>query len=207
MAESFTELGNDALHHLGISKTIADLDTDTTLAGTTLRRFQRKARDSTLRCRDWSFARYFPTLTLVTDTDDDDHVNDEWGYAYRYPSDALCIRKILSGTRMEGKSGRIPFMECRDDSGLLILTDQQEAVAQATYKLEDPTTYPPDFELALSLRWAALISSALIAGDPKKLGERAMRMFAYEFGMAASNSLNEEQLDQDPTDELTAARE
>lgn len=197
-----TEISNLALSHLGIDKEIANLDTENSVEARACRRFYELARNATLRDHAWPFASKISELGLV-----EEDPNDEWGYSYRYPSDCLNFRRILSGMRNDSAQSRVPYKIIQDSSGLLILTDQSNADCEYTIIATDTLRYPPDFVNALSLRLAAYAAPKITAGTNLKLGDRAMQMYVFEISVAKSNGVNEEQSDQVPESEFIRARE
>ncbi|TXH59160.1 MAG: hypothetical protein E6Q97_00415 [Desulfurellales bacterium] len=201
VSASRTLIANLALGHIGIGRVLTDLETDTTENGETCRLFFDNELENTLRDFKWPFATKIATLGLVEETP-----TTEWAYSYRYPSDCLEVRRVLSGSRNDSRQSRVPYIITRDSTGLLIYTDAADAEIEYTMTETDATRYPPDFIKALSLRLAAYIAPRLTAGDPFKLGERAMRLYAYELSKAQSNAANEEQPDEPPESEFTRGR-
>jgi len=185
---STTEIANLALSHLGVGKEIADLDTEASQEASSCRRFFAIARDATLRDFPWPFATKFVTLGLI-----EADPTDEWSYSYRYPSDCLMVRRILSGLRNDNRQSRQPFKIVQDSSGRLIYTDEVEASIEYTVLEDDPAKYPPDFTMALSLRLAAYAAPRVTGGDPFKMGQRAMQMYLDEISNARENSAMEQQ--------------
>jgi hypothetical protein len=187
---SETEISNIAISHLGISKEIANLDTEASTEAKACRRFYDICRDTVLRDFNWPFATKSVALGLVGEDP-----TTEWQYSYRYPSDCIKLRRIFSGTRTDTNS-----------SGRLIYTDEQNAVIEYTEKVTDPTHYPPDFILAQSYRLAFMIAPRVSKGDPFKLGPAAYQMYLKMVGEAQANSWNEEQIDKKADSEFITTR-
>src|SRR5687767_6554440 len=87
--------------------------------------FYPDVRDQVLRDFPWPFARKVAVLAVVAGTP------NEWGYQYRYPTDALSIRRILpygvdtaTMGQLEFPSTRIPYSISQDASGRLLWTFQ-----------------------------------------------------------------------------------
>lgn len=192
---------NMALSHLGVAKEIANLETENSQEAAACRRFFAQARDNTLRDYPWPFATKIEALALV-----EEEPNDEWGYSYRVPSDFVRLRRILSGERNDTRQTRVSYRIVRDTAGLLIYTDQENAEIEYTIRETDPTRYPSDFVMALSLRLAAYIAPRLTGGDPFKLGERALQLHEYEIRKAQSSATIEEQADDNPDSEFIRER-
>ena len=198
---STTEICNMALSHLGHGKEINNVDTETSSEASACRRFYEIARLTTLRDFPWPFATKIEELSLV-----EEDPNAEWGFSYRYPPDCLKFRRILSGTRNDTRQTRVPFKIAQDDTGILIFSDTDEADAEFTKDMNDPTVYPSDFVLALSFKLASLIAPRLTAGDPAKLGDRTLQLYMHAIGQARVTAANEEQHEEDPESEFIRAR-
>jgi len=199
---SKTSIANMALSHLGIGKEVANVDTENNQESASCRRFFDIARDSTLRDAPWPFATTRLTLALV-----EADPNDEWAYSYRYPSDCLFFRRILSGVRNDTQDSRTPYKIEGDASGRLIFTDAEDAIAEYTEGVTDTTRFPPDFVMALSLRLAMFISPRLTAGDPFGLGKRTYELYRIEIAKVDATAFNEEQADITPDSEFIRERE
>ncbi len=135
---------NMALRHLGQTKGLEDFDNDQTEAGDGCRIFYPVVLDEVLNGFAWPFATKFDSLVLVSDPTI--AVNPEWFYSYRYPIDAIWIRRLLPASEailpnfagfptstgpgvvpsfqpIETQTSRVKYRISRDDSGLLILTN------------------------------------------------------------------------------------
>lgn len=201
MAASDTEIANLALLHLGVGKEIASLETENSAEANAVRRIYDHARDRMFRDFSWPFTTKMEALTLV-----EEDPNGEWAYSYRYPSDCLMFRRILSGQRQDTRQSRIPYRITSDDDGRLILTDMEDAEAEWTYLVEDVTMYPPDFVMAFSWLIASYIQPRLTTVD-SGLGRRAMEMYMLEVSKAQASSVNEEQAEEPPESEFIRERE
>lgn len=192
---------NLALGHLGVSEEIQNLETERSAAASACRRYITTARDMSLRDFRWPFATAFASLSLV-----EEDPNTEWKYSYRYPSDCLNFRRILSGSRNDSRETRIPYKLASDDSGKLIYTDQYQAVCEYTKMMSNPALWPDDFILMMSYLLASLISPRVTRGDGVKLGDRAFEIYLRSKQAAEVNAENEEQLDEPPEAESIRAR-
>lgn len=214
--ESDTDLCNMAIANLGSQKFIEDLETDKSPAARACRLFFNTALRATFRDFDWPFTTKFVTLTLVTErNENDEHPTDEWTFAYRYPSEALKFRRICSGVRNDDMKTRVPYKIIRDgqeiseqdaSSGCLILTDEEDAKAELTVLREDVERYPDDFKLAFSRRLASYIAPMVTGGDPFKLQEKNLSLYAMDMKMARGNSGNEESVEELPDAEHITCR-
>lgn len=202
MATSKTVIANLALSHLGIGKEIADLDTENSEEANACRRFYEESRDKALRDFNWPFATRIENLTLV-----ETNPNNEWSYSYRYPVNAVGIRRILSGIRNDTRQSRVPYRRTKDATGGLILCDLDSAQVEYTERLEQVELYPSDFVMALSYLLAVYIAPRITSGDPFGLGNKAAQFYSIELSNARANAHNEEQPDAVVESEFVRGRE
>ena len=202
MPSSQIDIVNVALSHLSISKTVAILQTEKTEEAITARLFYDLAREATLRDFPWPFSSRILALALVEESP-----NDEWNYSYRYPSDCLEVRRILSGMRNDTRQSRVPYRILSDEQGTLVYTDTENAEIEYTINAVSPQFYPPDFVMAFSLYMAHLMAPRLTGGDPYKLGQRALGLYDLEINRAVKNAFNEQQIEEPPESEFIRSRE
>lgn len=196
-----TEIANLALSDLGTGAEIAVLETENSTEAEVMRRFYPLSVQVTLRDFPWSFANAYATLALVSEDP-----NDEWGYAYRYPSDCVLLKKILSGVRNDTRKTKVPYEIGKDASGMLIYTDKALAQVKYTALVTDPSKFPPDFKLAVAHRLAAYAASRLCGEDPFKQGPRAMELYLFEISTAKASNSNEQQDEEEPDSEFINSR-
>jgi hypothetical protein len=201
MATSTTAIANLALSHLGVAKTIGNLDTESSSEATACRTFYEECRNIVLRDFEWPFATRYVDLGLVAE-----NPNTEWEFSYRFPSDAEKFRKILSGVRNETNESRVPYILASDDIGKLIYTDQSNATGKYTKKITDVSLFPSDFTMALSLRLAYYIAPRVTRGDPFKLQEKVINNYFIEISRTKATALNEEQSEKEPESEFIRSR-
>lgn len=181
------DIWNTALSHLGISKEVASVD-ESSAEAKACRRFYDTTIKAVLKDYSWPFASKIATLNLITA-----NPNDEWAYSYRYPSDCLFFRRILSGNRNDTELTKIVYAISQDASGLVIYTDAVTAQGEYTVNITDESYFASDFVLAVSYRLAYYMAARLTAGDPFKLGPAAMQNYMIELSRAKANSFNEDQ--------------
>lgn len=192
---------NMALSHLGLSKEIANFDTEKSEEAGACRRYYDEALYRTLRDFYWPFATKIASLALV-----EVDPNTEWAYSYRYPIDCVDVHRILSGDRNDTRQSRVPFKIAQDAAGLLIFTDTTDAEIEYTIKAENPLYYPSDFVMFFSFYLAFLIAPRVTGGDQFKLGDRALKLYVGELMMAKKKALNEGQIDEEPDSEFIRER-
>lgn len=199
---SITDICNMAISHLGISKDIANVTTEQSAEAKACRRFYDIAREAVLKDYNWPFATKVAVLNLV-----ESNPNDEWTYSYRYPSDCLYARRILSGFRDDTELTRIPYKITQDDTGILIYTDRQDAELEYTLNTDNYDIFSADFKLALSYRLAHYIAARLTAGDPYSLGDKCLQKYVLEIQKASANAFNEDKSSLPLTTDSIQARE
>lgn len=192
-----------ALAHLGASKPIADLDVDSTAEARACRIFYEESLKAVLAAFPWSFAKKELVLTRVGSAPT---VN--WRYSYRYPPDCLNFRYIQSGVdRQRTVQNAIKCELSSDATGELIYSDETAPIGVYTKNLTDVSKFPPNFVLAFSLHLAAMIAPMVTAGDPFKLGQRALGMWKIQYTVAANQNANQEQPDERVDSDLIRGRE
>lgn len=199
---SKVQICNMALSHLGVGKEISDIDTERSQEAIACRTFYDTTRKAVLEEFAWPFAKRSVVLGLV-----EEDPNDEWAYSYRYPTDAVKIRKIMNSLRNPAASQRDKFVISSDSSGVLIYSDTEDAEAEYTYNEENTGIFPADFTLALSYRLAMYLAPRLTAGDPFKLGPAAGQHYQMHINKAQVSSLNEETPDLEPESEFIRVRD
>lgn len=194
---SKVEICNVGLSAVGVTVGIASMDEASTEAQECSKIFDL-CRDQVLRDFNWDFARRFVTLNLVAESP-----NSEWTYSYRYPSDCLKVRRIVSGNRREAR--RIPFQLGSDSQGMLIYTDAAEAVVEQTTRIEDTALYPADVAFALGYLIGYRVAKPL-ARDSKEQAA-ARQAYLIEISNARANAGNETGTDELPEAESIRARD
>jgi hypothetical protein len=200
---STTQIANMALAHLGNSKLIASLTENSDLARS-CNAFYETARDKVLEDFNWPFARKFVTLGLVEE--DPTGIDDEWSFSYRYPSDCLMARRLISGIKAEDKDTEYKYIIGSDSQGRLIYTDIEDARLEYTKREDDTAKYPISFTLALSYYLAFLIAPRVTAGDPFGLAKKAETNYIVEIQKSRANSFNEQHKPNQADGEFLTAR-
>lgn len=150
---SKTALCNLALQAMGQRTSLVNVDTDTGMIASELKRAFDTARDATLRGHDWNFALAQAVLAA-------DGTAPPFGFAYRYAWPSGCLRVTRFS---EAHHGRRPLWR---NIGRFIHTDLAaplyiEYVATVT----DTGQCDPLFELALAARLAAMTGVNITGKD------------------------------------------
>lgn len=200
MGWSKTEICNLAISHIGSGEEIANIDEGSEEARA-CKRFFEILRDSTLRNLAWPFATRMRALNLI-----EANPNSEWAYSYKYPVDALYLRRILSGQRTDDRDSMVAFKIINDDAGPILFTDKENAEVEFTLKAEDPSKYPSDFVMCFSLRLGFYIAPRLVGTNALKVRDTIAGIYKMEFSAAAAAASNEEKPDMTIESEIIRAR-
>ncbi len=193
------DIYNMALGHLGVSQTVAST-TEKTAEATACRRFYDNCRDALLRAGGFAFSRKFKALGLV-----EADPTEEWDFSYRYPNDALFLRRILSGARNDSEKSIVPYLIGQDDAGLLLYCDLDAVTIEYTSKCENTAIFPADFVRALSYFLASTIGPSVSKGDLKP-ADRAFKLYQMELGQAIVNATTEDRPDREVADSFSRSR-
>lgn len=193
---SVVEIYNLALAAIGVTRQVAAVDEGSQEAATCTLHYAN-CRDRVLRDFDWPFARRYETLGLVAESP-----NTEWTYSYRYPSSCVNVRRLVGANRADHT--RLFFVLGSDASGKLIYTDEPEAVAVITARIEDSEIFDPGFVNALAFLLASRVGGPL--SRDAKLVTLAREQYIAELAAARSNAANEGQRDAPPDAESISAR-
>lgn len=188
MAVSKAQICNLALAHINQTESqIANLDTDKGNTASQCRIHYDIAREFVLADHPWNFAG---KRVALADLGNPPAI---WTYRYDYPSDALRIRAIQPPTR---QSNPIVFKVEDDgtDSGLCILTDQDEAVCEYTRNVKNTALFTPGFVQALSWYLASELAPAL-TGD---LNKQEACLTVYRNHLAAAQAVDSDEGIADP---------
>ena len=195
------EICNMALSHLGVGEGIAAIS-ESSEPARACRLFYDQARDEVLTEIPWTFASKRADLALITADP-----NDDWGYSYQYPSDALAVRRIPSILRNETRASRVSYYVSNDTDNRVLFTDTAEAALEYTYRVEQENLFPPLFVQALAFKLAFYLAPRLTKGDPFGLRKSAYEGYQMTIGQAKAQNFNEQQEEMVPDSEFINARE
>lgn len=204
MADSVLQIWNLALGALANGSEVQS-ESDNSANANACRRFYPQALGRVLEDFPWPFAKTIATLGLV-ETDP----TPEWGFSYRYPSDCVTARRIVSATdslRNPGPAQIIPYQIGRDTTGPLIYCDLEDASLEYTSNGVDVTQFSASFTDAVAYRLASIIAPRVTGGDPSNLAAKAYQLYLAACSAAQANALNETQPDQAPAAEWISDRE
>lgn len=188
MAYTDVQICNLALGRIGVAKSIAILASEQTEEARQCRRFYELSRDTLLDNFEWPFANAYATLALV-----EDDPNDDWAYAYRVPADCIAPRRLVLAAVGRMVASPSPYLLGSDDDGLLLFTDEVDAVLQYTKRYTVTQFFAPSFADALAWKLAAEIASPLAVS--LQLRQAAADAYRLALSRAQANSLNQQQAD------------
>jgi hypothetical protein len=199
---SRTQIANLAYTRIGVTKQIANVDTERSPEAIAAKLIFEDERDYCLRDFPWPWATAYQTLGLVAGAPSAP-VNTDWRYAYRYPSDCVFARRILSG-RGRNDPNPIPFRIGRDEQGRLIYTNQEDAQLEYTARVEAIEEFDALFVSMLAWKMGASLSPG--RSRIKGITEKCMDMYELDKSKAQSRALNEAQQDEPAESEAVRAR-
>lgn len=194
---SQVQISNIALARIGIGQQISALTEQSQEAVTCSLMFDQ-ARDYVLRGMDWPFARKYAALALI-----EENPNLDWGFSYRYPTDCLFFRRMVTGIRAQ--TTKPAFEIANSATSRVIFSDRENAIGVYTVRVKDTSFYDPAFVSCLAWRLAYEICSPL--AKERRYRNEAMQMYRLELSEAMAEALNEEQTDEEPDSEFIRARD
>lgn len=202
--QSAVNICNIALNRIGVLQTIVSLTPpDNSPSGVACSAVYDFCRLELLAKFPWPWASKYATLALVAT-----NPNQEWRYAYQYPTDALFVRRVTVSptatvTQPYGTSPGFtfdrsdtnpkppPFEIGYMNSAQVIYTDLQNAACKYTFDQTDVTTFTTEFANLFAWRLAVELADAL-ANDPGQR-ERCDKMFRQVEMTSAAIAMNEAQ--------------
>lgn len=216
---------NQALSRMGSTQTITSLNiSDRSNEAVQARLWYPSDRDAMLCDFPWPWAESYQVLDQVAGPEINGQVaNAQWQRTYRYPSDALKLRRLVdtpptqvttvppqtTGTvaqfpytnqpwrRPEGQPWPISYGVGHDATGRLIETDSFGCgfgiTMVYTAAVSDPTQFSADFADALAWRLAADFAMGLGFSDAKR--QYAEQMYTRTIYKARATHMNERQSD------------
>lgn len=156
------EIANLTLSLLGQTVPVADFNTDTTLAGRTIKQWFLVSLYKILRKHPWSFATSFTALPVGLTTP-----SAGYNFAYQYPADSLIIRRLA-------ENGNFPLVDVSEEyarrwrevnvgTGTEIWCNVPFAHAEFTVKLGIDYDFPDHFALGFANQLALDIGPKVIS--------------------------------------------
>ena len=222
--QTTTDVMNLALVMAGVSKPIANIQTETSLEAQACRTFYDIARQDVLREIPWYFATKQITPALVAN-----YPTPEWNYAYQYPQDAIRIHRFISWRlNNETRQSRVPYAIMQPSpvalsrevpqptsyatGGLWIFTNWPgpnitiPVVLEYCYDHTNVSQWSPDYTLALAYKLAIYNIPIVMSGDPYGASAKVEASYTNAITKAKASMLNEEQRPEEPQSEFIRGR-
>lgn len=156
------KIANMALSNIGQGQEISDL-LERSAPARACNFWYEIARDLALASFDWPFANKQVALELY-----EEDPSTEWRYSYHYPNGCVVLRRIITGYLPE--LALVPFRMTNDETqGLLIWTNQQDAIAEATMSFDNSGLWSDAFAHAVSWLLAERIAPKLQVDRSRQL--------------------------------------
>lgn len=158
-------------------------------------------RKIVLRRYPWPWATRRVNLVRLNVTPQD------YAYAYRYPSDSVCLRKLYAANE-DGKLYPLPdFLEYKivgDSEGWVLYTNAESAVAEYTADIQDNELMDEQFREVLAWKLAASVAARL-SKEPK-ITQMATAEYERLYSEAIANATNEQNIETPPLNTFIRAR-
>lgn len=200
---SKTQIVNIGLMRIGVSQSVANVDTEQSREALTAKLLFDDEVRYVLRDFPWPWASAYADLGLVAG-EATDPVNGDWTFSYRYPSDCLFARRLVTAAG-RNNTNPPPFKLGRDSQGKLIFTNEEYAVLEYTADIDDPEEFDSLFVSMLAWRLAASMAPSL--SRIKDMPKTALEMYEVDKSKAQSRALNEQQQEAPAQAEWITARD
>lgn len=189
------EICNIALGRIGIAN-IERLD-EASEAARVCGRYYDFTRQNVLTRFPWTFAARRTQLALLNT------VPQDYKYAYRYPSDVLCIRKLFN-SEFAGLPKENYYKIVGDKEGRVIYTNIKNAWLEYTADVQDASQFDAQFIEALAWKLAAEIAFTLT--NNMNITQTCIQAYNAYFSDAITKDAEEENLRDMQRDSLVMAR-
>lgn len=193
------DVANLALGHLGVGRSIASLN-DRSTEARTCNRFYEHARDYAQERYPWKNGLRRVSLALLPENDWD----DQFLYAYRIPDDCVWFRRIITGvTNVDAQPS---YRIVSDDVGQIVLTDVQNAIAEYSVHVTDPSQWSQAQVAATSYKLAALMVRTFCEDNVDSTRKEMEQLYEIEISRAQALDLNQEEPRDQPPSEFESSR-
>ena len=197
MAQAQSEIARMALAHLGVQKSIVDINTDNSNEARACKIYYDQAVREILEDFPWPFATILMPLALV-----ENFASPEYKNGYGYPSNCMIVRRLFSqhgANKNDDVQSRVVYRIVQVASPTnstqqikVILCDHDLMWVEYTANDTTVSDWSATFVAALSYRLAAYIAPMVAGGDPFKLGDKAMMNYIQSLRTAETHAANEE---------------
>ena len=183
---------NLALLNIGVSKTITSLSDQSREGLTASLQYDHGLRH-VLRQHPWPFATKYLDLTDTELGTIAVPINNDWTFAYTYPTDCVFARRIVPvATGRSFDDTPIPFRMGRESSARVIYTNEEDAQLEYTAIFDCPEELVDElFVTALAWWLASALAPSLSRMD--KMPQQAWFMYLHTLDTAAAVASKEDQ--------------
>ncbi len=154
------DICNMALSHLGDDATVSSIDPpEGSAQAEHCARFYPMARDTLLDAHHWSFCTTRGTLNQLTAAP-----ASGWVYAYAMPNKALNIIGLFLAGSTDDSQPQEFEVESLTDGTSVIYCNVDAPICRYTWRVTNPTAFPPAVVDALSWLLASMLAGPLIKG-------------------------------------------
>lgn len=182
-----TNLYNLALNALLIQYKIANAESDRSVQKSILDNFFLDALKITLQELDLDSTASIKRLELI----EEDPIT-AWLYAYKYPTDAVFIRRIYSGNVSDNESNRIKFRTAYFNNEKVIFTNQHQAEVEYISKDVDIDSLPSNAKLAIA-HMLAFLATPLQVNSKNAVALRKQILENYDRFKGNAKKVDEEE--------------
>lgn len=175
---SKVEIFNLAAGALLLNKQFTNADTDKSREATIFRLYYDKAYESTLQDLDLDSTSKRVQLSLITASPYSAFPDVyQWGYSYRYPDDCAFLRRIVSRSIKDHRYSHIAKQVRTINGEKVILTNEQNAVADYIEKDIDPSLLSAEAVMAVAYRLAHRCSPMIVGKGASRKREDVLALY------------------------------
>lgn len=199
------DIANLALGRLGVSLTVADVQTENTQQAKVIRRYFRTSLDTLLEKHPWSFATQMQALPLLSE-----NPTPQFLYSYSKPADALIITEIAEEgifsqfVQYEDQKNR--WQEIYSPMGQMLYANTRNAHAKYTTKLPEDAAFPNHFGRALAAQLSMDIAPQLITNNFGKVRDTLNAGAMVDITHGIADDLGRQPLPEDSLSPFIRAR-
>jgi hypothetical protein len=186
VAQTKAKIFNLALGALLLQRQIVDTDTDKSNENQVLNTYWDLAFSSTLEDLDLDSTSSPITLELITADP-----NEQWDYAYKYPSDCIKLRRIQSDYVVDNRDSAILKRIGMLGNQKAIFTTQESAVAEYLSDNIRVSSLSPSAALAIGYKLAWLAAPLIVGKGAKALRETNQQFYVFFKTEAQEHDRNE----------------
>ncbi len=192
-----------AIGALLLQRRVVNADTDTTNECVVLRNWYDVALQTTLEDLDLDSTKETVALELI-----EADPNDEWLYAYKYPTNCAFLRRIVSGQRVDNRASHIPKIVEMYNGEKAIFCDTEQASAEIIVNDFPLSALSGHAGLCLAYNLASMAAPLITGKGAKRLLDELEKKYIVKKGQAQAHDQRENFnfVDDDVESEFVLAR-